>query len=527
VFIDNVLQETYDLNNQTDGTADGSFDGRLTPIVRYYTGLTYGSHVIKVVNKNNLYLLFDGFGTLVDRNNADTYLGYHVPKMTAAGYATAPANSSNAITDAMNAKLDSLFATFPSWYPAYLVPVNSYYFPNSGDVTAGVDDVHPNDQGHRHIFDATVATLGNGASAMETGSLIFARSNLYLKNDTGALVKLITGDVIYNQGQTVFGDSMRVGAFNDKPVAIISNGHTIASFHEGANYVEVFGNIRTTSNFQADNGGLVIGGAIVPTSGIGIQIGAWNTLKAMILSNSGAGTNSKHWIDFLSGSGRYFSLVNDAGNADARWLEVTRTGLAVDTVRFPDGRFHISKLATGLTAPTTTGTTKMVVTDANGGLSFAESPQTLDAKFTTQGNTSTGETDLYTYTVPANKLSADGRTVNFEIDGEFNDITATATLKLYFAGNVTLNTGAVAISATGAWKLTGYVIRTSSTTAHVTYQLQSPGLATPQFLGYSNLTSLDFTTTNIFKITGQAGGAGGGTSDITAHSWQVLYKPAQ
>jgi hypothetical protein len=153
-------------------------------------------------------------------------------------------------------------------------------------------------------------------------------------------------------------------------------------------------------------------------------------------------------------------------------------------------------------------------------------PHTLDALFTTQGNTGTSETDLYSYSVPANKLAIDGRTVNFEIDGEFNDNTATSQLKLYFGGNVTLNTGAVNIStANTAWKLTGYIIRTSSTTAHVTYWLECPGLATQKFLGYSNLTSLDFTAGNIFKVTAQAGGAGGGNNDITAHSWQVLYKP--
>jgi lysophospholipase L1-like esterase len=156
----------------------------------------------------------------------------------------------------------------------------------------------------------------------------------------------------------------------------------------------------------------------------------------------------------------------------------------------------------------------------------ASAGRTLDAQFITQGNSGTSETDLYSYTVPANTLAADGRTVNFEIDGEVNDATATAQLKLHFAGNTTLNTGAINITAgSTAWKLTGCVMRTSSTTAHVTWELDALGLATPKFLGYSNLTSLDFTTTNIFKITAQAGGAGGGTDDITAHSWQVTYKP--
>ena len=153
-------------------------------------------------------------------------------------------------------------------------------------------------------------------------------------------------------------------------------------------------------------------------------------------------------------------------------------------------------------------------------------PHTLDSKYTTVGNASTTETDLYSYTVPANKLAVDGRTVNFEIDGEVNDNTATAQIKLHFGGNVTLNTSAVNIStAFTSWRIKGYIIRTSSSTAHVTYEMHAPGLATPVFIGYNNLTSLDFTTGNILKITAQAGGAGGGNDDITAHSWQIRYNP--
>jgi hypothetical protein len=152
--------------------------------------------------------------------------------------------------------------------------------------------------------------------------------------------------------------------------------------------------------------------------------------------------------------------------------------------------------------------------------------RTIDAIMTTASNTGTSETDLYSKSVAGNTLNTDKQTLNFEADGEFNDNTATAQLKLYFGGNITLNTGAINIStAPTAWRLRGYIIRTSSSTAHVTYELQCPGLATPLFLGYSNLTSLDFTTTNIIKITAQAGGAGGGNSDITAHSWQITYKP--
>ncbi|HTG56441.1 MAG TPA: hypothetical protein VL943_09250 [Niabella sp.] len=80
-------------------------------------------------------------------------------------------------------------------------------------------------------------------------------------------------------------------------------------------------------------------------------------------------------------------------------------------------------------------------------------------------------------------------------------------------------------TAITAWRLKGYIIRTSSTTAHVTFELHAPGLATPVFVGYNNLTSLDFTVGNIIKISAQAAGGGASDSDITAHSWQITYKP--
>lgn len=208
-------------------------------------------------------------------------------------------------------------------------------------------------------------------------------------------------------------------------------------------------------------------------------------------------------------------------NRSTNALEYSKINSGITSINSQTGPAITIQGGTGTSATTTTDTVTVEVVPSSAAL-----PHTLDAVYTTQGNTGTSETDLFSYTLPANRLGIDGRTVNFEIDGEVNDATATAQIKLHVAGNTTLNTGAVNIStAPAAWRLKGYIIRTSSTTAHVTYELDCLGLATQKFIGYSNLTSLDFTTTNIIKISAQAGGAGGGNSDITAHSWQLLYKP--
>jgi hypothetical protein len=201
--------------------------------------------------------------------------------------------------------------------------------------------------------------------------------------------------------------------------------------------------------------------------------------------------------------------------------KIESLGTGITSINSMTGPAITIQGGTGTSVSSSTNTVTVEVVPSSTALAH-----TLDVQYVTQGNTGTSETDLFSYTLPANKLSVDGRTVNFEIDGEVNDNTATAQIKLYFGGNTTLNTGAINIStANTGWRLKGYIVRTSSTTAHVTYELHAPGLATAVFVGYNNLTSLDFTAGNIFKITAQAGGAGGGNSDITAHSWQVTYKP--
>jgi hypothetical protein len=152
-------------------------------------------------------------------------------------------------------------------------------------------------------------------------------------------------------------------------------------------------------------------------------------------------------------------------------------------------------------------------------------PHTLNKQRTPVGNTGTSESDLFTYTVPGNTLNTDDQSIDFKIDGLFNDATSTANLKIYFGGTVFGATGALTVSVTSSWIAKGWIIRTGTTTAHAVVEYSTPGCTTPSVVTYLDLTGLDFTSTNVFKITGQAGGAGGGTDDIKASSWIVAYQP--
>jgi hypothetical protein len=139
------------------------------------------------------------------------------------------------------------------------------------------------------------------------------------------------------------------------------------------------------------------------------------------------------------------------------------------------------------------------------------------ADFTTDvSNTGTGETDLYSYTTKASTLSETGEKITFTYTVNVTDITSTAQIQCYFGGTVIGNTGALAVNASGAIVVSGWIIRTGASTARASVNISSPTAGTSLYTSETDLTGLTFTNTNILKITGTAGGVSGGTGDITA-----------
>jgi hypothetical protein len=152
-------------------------------------------------------------------------------------------------------------------------------------------------------------------------------------------------------------------------------------------------------------------------------------------------------------------------------------------------------------------------------------PHTIDKQFIDANNTGTGETDLYTKSVAANTLGSNGQSLSFEVAGVFNDATATANLQLYFAGTAFGGTGAMTLTGTGAWRAQGSIVRVSSSVYRANVTFFADNTSQKIFTSMSNVTSVNFTTSNTFKITGTAGGGGGGSNDITAQMWIVRYDP--
>jgi hypothetical protein len=92
------------------------------------------------------------------------------------------------------------------------------------------------------------------------------------------------------------------------------------------------------------------------------------------------------------------------------------------------GNLVVTSLATGITAPTTTGTTKMVITDANGLLSTEAIPSATPAgangEFQYNNNGSFGATSGITYNSESSKLNIINTSSNWSFFAENTDIDA-------------------------------------------------------------------------------------------------------
>jgi hypothetical protein len=139
--------------------------------------------------------------------------------------------------------------------------------------------------------------------------------------------------------------------------------------------------------------------------------------------------------------------------------------------------------------------------------------------FYTEASTSgTGETDLYSYTLPANVLATNGDMIIFNIQLDVQSSPTTSVVKLYFGGSYIPILAGATIGGYG--ETTFKIIRKSSSICELYVILAGLLLASIQS-NATQLTSQDFTTTNVVKITGQCA-----TETIIARSGFIEYLPA-
>jgi len=145
--------------------------------------------------------------------------------------------------------------------------------------------------------------------------------------------------------------------------------------------------------------------------------------------------------------------------------------------------------------------------------------------FANVGNSGTSETDLYSDTLDANFFDVNGASCAASYGGVFvSSATATRQIKIYFAGTVIFDTGALTLSLSSAWTVYVELIRVSSTVVRYMVSLTTQGASAAAYTSVGELTGLTLTGTNILKITGQAAGVGAATNDIVAQMGKVRYE---
>lgn len=229
-----------------------------------------------------------------------------------------------------------------------------------------------------------------------------------------------------------------------------------------------------------------------------------------------------------------------AGSEDSTfWVQLRAAGAALSrafglrNLGAASGYFLLSGTATGnrtLTLPdasdtlvgkaTTDTLTNKTLTDAlhNAGSGsetfYAQGVINYDS--TEAACSGSSETDLISYTLPANTLSANGKGVRIKIAGTTASNTNTKTIRLYFGSSVCITNDITTAPNNKHWEFEADIWRDSSSTQEgVAKGSVGAVLQTSAYLGLSATMTGAIT----IKVTGQ----GSATSDITAKFLSVEF----
>lgn len=137
------------------------------------------------------------------------------------------------------------------------------------------------------------------------------------------------------------------------------------------------------------------------------------------------------------------------------------------------------------------------------------------------------EDDLYTYTIAAGKLNADGAKIAaYYFVSTVSSATATRRIKIYFGGTVIWDSTALTLSVGSSFSFYAEVIRESSSVVRCMVSVTSTSASTVPYSVYTRITGLTLANTQIIKVTGIAAGVGAAGADIVAKLGNVAFKPA-
>jgi len=146
-------------------------------------------------------------------------------------------------------------------------------------------------------------------------------------------------------------------------------------------------------------------------------------------------------------------------------------------------------------------------------------PATLAYTTTQTGSVTTGETDLWSYTVTGNSLNTNGDSLTFDVCVSAANTANSKTVKVYWGGTVIMTTPTIA-AQNGDAHIRGTIIRKDATTCYCSVSLTTLtkwGIVAT----YTSVTAT-LSSNQIFKVTGTAAVA---NNDILIRQGKLNWEP--
>lgn len=152
---------------------------------------------------------------------------------------------------------------------------------------------------------------------------------------------------------------------------------------------------------------------------------------------------------------------------------------------------------------------------------WLENPLVLAQSTTTAGNTTTTETDLYSYSVPSNTLRKNGESLEFWYAGTLvAHATNTRQLRVKFGATTIFDSTAKATTTAHEFSIRGLIMRVSATSQKCITVMDT----TQELFVIADYATTAETLSNAItlKLTGQ----GVATNDINFELGRVMWRPA-
>lgn len=336
IHVDGVLYQ-HKVLNESDGVSDGVYDNNLCPGVSFIKGLSSGSHTIRVTNTTNNYVYIDFLSTVKPPEECFSVIVPLIPYMTAVGYATSPANATNAVFDLGNDSLVNVVNQFVGW-PVTYSPSNNY-----GDTTNGmnVDGIHQNALGFRlranSVESAILKSYGLGNTVPDASGSVSGIVNL--SNQT-----LGTGDKRFSGGIQVLGAL----------AAPTGSGGFELEYASGVAYITAYnrgGAAWVPLSLRGSTMAFTNSGVTYTTVSTG---GEWTFERGFIVNNGGANSDTR---------------IEGVGDANLFFVDASADNIGMGTASpAASAKLDITSTAQGVLFPRMTTTQKNAISSPAEGL---------------------------------------------------------------------------------------------------------------------------------------------------------------